>query len=60
VYDPTVPRQEAILLDLEDELDVNISRAIRPGALLPEVFDYLSPRRRVSYFFDAASGRSEP
>ncbi len=59
VYDPSVPRQDAILLDLEEESDANISRAIRPGALLPEVFDYLSPRRRVSYYFDAGAGRAE-
>lgn len=59
VYDPTVPKQEAILLDLEDEKEINISRAIRPGQLLPEVFAYLSPRRRVSYYFDASAGMSE-
>ncbi|MFN7087390.1 MAG: HD-GYP domain-containing protein [Burkholderiales bacterium] len=53
VYDPEVPKQEAIVLDLLEEPDINITKAIRPAQLLPAVFDYLSPRRRVSYYFDA-------
>lgn len=53
LYDAAVPKQEAIILDLESEPDLNISRAIRPGQLTPAVHDYLSPRRRVSYYFDA-------
>ncbi|HEY6898816.1 MAG TPA: HD domain-containing phosphohydrolase [Rhodocyclaceae bacterium] len=56
VYDPEVPKHEAIVLDLEEEPDINITKAIRPGQLLPAVFDYLSPRRRVSYYFDPGSG----
>lgn len=55
VYDPNVPKQEAIVLDLADEGEVNISRAVRPDKLLPAVFDYLSPRRRISYYFDSGS-----
>lgn len=53
VYDPDVPKEEAILLDLETLPDVNISKAIRPALLSPEVFAYLSPRKRATYFFDA-------
>ena len=52
VYDPEVPKQEAIVLDLAEETGANISGAVRPDQLLPVVFDYLSPRRRVSYYFD--------
>lgn len=52
VHDPDVPRHEAIVLDLAEEPAVNIARAIRPDRLLPAVFDYLSPRRRISYYFD--------
>ncbi|MDO6386554.1 MULTISPECIES: HD-GYP domain-containing protein [unclassified Uliginosibacterium] len=55
VYDPDVPKEEAIMLDLEQEPDINISKAIRPGQLPAEVFRYLSPRTRVTYFFDADS-----
>lgn len=55
VHDPEVPKQEAIVLDLAEETDVNIARAIRPDQLLPAVYDYLSPRRRISYYFDPGS-----
>jgi putative nucleotidyltransferase with HDIG domain len=59
LYDAGVPKNEAIILDLGDRSDINISRAIRPDQLPPAVFDYLSPRRRVSYYFDdgAPGGR---
>jgi len=55
VYNPTVPKNEAIMIDLERELDINISKAIRPDQLPRAVFEYLNPRRRVSYYFDASS-----
>ena len=59
VYDAEVPKSEAILLDLERETEVNIAKAIRPAQVPQEVLNYLSPRKRVSYYFDAASARPE-
>lgn len=55
LYDPDIPKEEAIMLDLEQEPDINISKAIRPAQLPAAVFNYLSPRKRVTYFFDADS-----
>jgi putative nucleotidyltransferase with HDIG domain len=52
VYDKDVPRENAILLDLERETDVNIVGALRPVMLSQAVASYLSPRKRVVYFFD--------
>ncbi|MBI3523457.1 MAG: DUF3391 domain-containing protein [Betaproteobacteria bacterium] len=60
VYDATVPRQEAISIDLESEPEINISKSIRPAQLPRQVFEYLSPRRRTTYYFDAAEGSSPP
>lgn len=61
VYDPDIPKDEAIMLDLEEEPDINIAKALRPIQLPPEVYEYLSPRKRVTYYFDADSrkGRSQ-
>ncbi len=59
VYDADVPKEEAILLDMERETEVNIAKAIRPAQVPREVYNYLSPRKRVSYYFDAASARSD-
>ena len=53
VYDELVPRDEAILIDLTQENDLNISRAIKPAMVPAHIYNYLSPRKRVSYYFDA-------
>jgi len=57
VYDADVPKQEAILLDMDRQTDLSIGKAIRPGQVPLEVYNYLSPRKRVSYYFDAAPAR---
>lgn len=53
IYDPDVPKTEAIILDLENEPEINISKAIRPAQLARPVFEYLSPRKRITYYFDS-------
>ncbi|MCB1914227.1 MAG: DUF3391 domain-containing protein [Rhodocyclaceae bacterium] len=58
VYDPEIPKEEAIIVDLGEETSVNIAKAIRPNQLPRQVFDYLSPRKRVTYYFDPASGKT--
>lgn len=55
IYDADVPRDEAILLDLEHEPDLNIAKAIRPAQVPKEVYLYLSPGKRVSYYFDVGT-----
>ena len=55
VYEPGVPKEEAILLDMDGEVDVSITKAIRPGQVPRDVYNYLSPRKRVSYYFDVSS-----
>ena len=42
-----------ILLDLDQETDIIIAKALRPGLLPPAVYAYLSPRQRVTYYFDS-------
>lgn len=54
IYDPEIPKEEAIILDLEAEPDINISKALRPGQLPRPIYEYLSPRKRVTYYFDQA------
>ena len=55
LYDEHVPKEEALLLDLEQETEVNIAKAVRPALLPPPTYAYLSPRKRVSYFFDSSA-----
>lgn len=53
IYEVGVPREEAIMVDLDREPDLNIVRSIKPAQVPKEIFNYLSPRKRVSYYFDA-------
>jgi putative nucleotidyltransferase with HDIG domain len=53
LYDAALPKEEAAMFNLETQVDVTISRGIRPALLPPPVYAYLSPRKRISYFFDA-------
>jgi putative nucleotidyltransferase with HDIG domain len=55
LYDADVPRDEAVLVDLEQEPEVSIARPLRPQELSVAAYEYLSPRRRTTYYFDASS-----
>ena len=59
VYDEGIPKEEAILVDMEIEAEVNIAKAIRPAQLPREIFNYLSPRKQVSYYFDASAASKD-
>jgi HD-GYP domain-containing protein (c-di-GMP phosphodiesterase class II) len=50
LFDPSIPKEEALLMDLADTPDLAVASTLRPGELSKEVFDYLSPRSRISYF----------
>jgi HD-GYP domain-containing protein (c-di-GMP phosphodiesterase class II) len=50
LYDPDIPKNEALVVDLDDEPDLKITNSIHPGKLSQKVYDYLSPRTRVTYF----------
>jgi hypothetical protein len=60
IYDAGVPREEAVLVDMERETDLNIVKSIRPSQVPKEIYLYLSPRKRVSYYFDAGAGGGAP
>ena len=53
VHDAAVPRDQAILVELEREAEVTIVRALRPQQLPDDVREYLSPRTRMTYYFDS-------
>ncbi|MFZ6657288.1 HD-GYP domain-containing protein [Undibacterium sp. TJN19] len=54
VYDAEIPKEDAIILDLaEESKELSITGSIRPGLLPRAIFDYLNPRKRVTYYSDA-------
>ena len=52
IYDPAVPKESAIIVDLEEEPEVTVTRTMRPQQLPQAAYDYLSPRKRTTYYFD--------
>ncbi len=52
VHEPRVPRDEALVLNLESDPRLGIRRSLKAQALPTESLDYLSPRTRVAYFFE--------
>jgi len=57
VHEPKVPRDEALIVDLEDTPGLGIRRSIKPQQLPVASLEYLAPRPRVAYFFEAAGPR---
>ncbi|MFG6415862.1 HD-GYP domain-containing protein [Roseateles sp. DC23W] len=55
VHDLKVAKEEALILNLEDMPDLGIRRSLKPQFLPRAALDYLSPRARIAYFFDAVS-----
>ena len=55
VHDPAVPREEALILDLERAPELGIRRSLKPTQLPRAALDYLAPRQRVSYFYERPS-----
>ena len=52
LHDPKVPREEALVINLETQPDLGIRRSLKPQQLPRATLDYLSPRTRVAYFFE--------
>ena len=55
VHDASVPRAEALVLDLESVAGLGIRRSVRVQQVPTTVADYLAPCTRVSYFFEPAA-----
>jgi putative nucleotidyltransferase with HDIG domain len=60
VHEPKVPRDEALIVDLERSEGLGIRRSLRPQQLPPTTLAYLSPRPRVAYFFEPARDNGDP
>jgi hypothetical protein len=52
LYDPDVPKKEALIVDLADESDLRVEKSIRLAQLAPETLEYLSPRTRITYYVE--------
>jgi putative nucleotidyltransferase with HDIG domain len=57
IYDPAFPKEAAMVVDLEQEPEVTVAKTLQPKQLPPPIYDYLSPRKRVCYYFHGAGER---
>lgn len=53
LYEPEIPRSEAMLIDLRDA-DLKVETAVSPAILPLETVEYLSPRGRLDYFVEGS------
>ena len=60
VHDSRVPKDEAPILDLESVPELGIRRSLKPSQLPRDALDYLSPRKRICYFFERAVNSDAP
>lgn len=56
MYHPEIPKDEALMVDLVIEDEMEIKETMHPEDLPREVFSYLSPSRNINYSVDAVSG----
>ena len=59
VFDPKVPRDEALLMDLQADPVLGIRRSLHTHQLSRPALEYLTPRKRMSYFFERNSEVTE-
>lgn len=55
VYEPSVPKSQAPVVDLLETADLNIKNCVVAAMVPKEVLDYLNPRGRVAYFYSRSS-----
>ncbi|MBX3599579.1 MAG: DUF3391 domain-containing protein [Rubrivivax sp.] len=60
VHDPRVPRNEALIVDLETTPDLGIRRSLAAAKLPPAALEYLDPRPRVAYYFEPLVRARQP
>ncbi|MFI7867029.1 HD-GYP domain-containing protein [Ectopseudomonas khazarica] len=57
LYDASMAKHEALIVDLAEDSDLAIARSLRPSQLPLEVLEYLSPRRNLSYHIEPNHAR---
>lgn len=55
ICEPSIPRDEALIVNLEQEPQLAVRRSLKPLQLPKQAYEYLAPRKRLSYFFERSS-----
>lgn len=60
IYDPDVPKEEALWLDMREAPELSVAKTLRPTELDTAVIAYLDPRTRISYFTENSLSSNRP
>lgn len=52
LYNPEIPRNEALAIDLTEYEDLSIVDVLRPGDYDKRIYDYLGIQERIGYFYE--------
>ena len=52
IYDPDIPKEEAMIIDLSEHADIHILEALSPGSFPPEIHRYLGIQERIGYMME--------
>lgn len=55
LYDSKIPKDEALIFEMEDDTDVTIEISLQPEKLPPQVRLYLCPSTGTNYFVEAST-----
>lgn len=55
ICEASIPKDDALIVNLEHEPQLAIRRSLKPMQLPKAAFDYLAPRKRLTYFFERGS-----
>ena len=59
IYNPDIPKKEALIYDLMNEPHLQIDSSLKPSQLTHDAYEYLSPRTRVTYYMaESETGQS--
>jgi len=51
VYDAANVKNQTIVIDIETEAGLSVTKTVNPNQLSPEIYEYFSPGKRTSYYF---------
>jgi len=59
LYDPDIPKSEAVIFDMEDLPEVTIEGCLRLENLSPEVCEYFGYTGRANYYVENIGGNGQ-
>ncbi len=53
LYNPEIPRWNAMMVDLREQVDLEIQEVMKPGECPPQLYEYLGIGERLGYFYES-------